>query len=592
MKKESWKLIGLGSTLIVLLTLVAYIPALHGGFIWDDDDHLTQNRAMTASNGLRLIWSSLAVSRYYPLTLTSFWVERRLWGLNPLPYHAVNIVLHAADAVLAFLVLRRLGMPGAWATAALWALHPVCVESVAWVTELKNTQSALFFFLALFCYLRFEERPSSGRYALTLLCGVAAMLSKPSTVVLPAVVLLIVWWRHSCWERDDWFRMAPFFAFSLGMSVLTVLEQRGDIDRSGPPEILGLLERLLVAGKVGWFYLGKLFWPANLMFIYPRWTLDPASLLNWVPLISATVVAVTLLGLRRRPWARACLLGSGYFVLLLLPVSGLFDVFFFRYSFVADHFQYLACVGPIALAVSACAAICRRVGQWGRDLGMLATVAVLVIFGGSTWGQAHIYRDQETLWRDTLTKNPGAWMAHDNWGVVLCQQGKVPEAIAQYEQALRLKPDSAGTHNNLGIALFQQGRVPEAIAQYEQALQIKPDYAEAHNNLGAALLHQGRVTEAITHYEQAVQIRPDHARAHNNLGVALAQVGRIQEAIGHFEQALRLKPDFTEAHYNLGVALAQAGRVQEAIGHFEQALRLKPDFTEAQNKLAQLRAAQ
>jgi tetratricopeptide (TPR) repeat protein len=592
MMKESWKSVGLGGILIVLLTLVAYVPAMRGGFIWDDDDHLTKNPAMAVSNGLCQIWSSLAVSRYYPLTLTSFWVQRRLWGLNPLPYHAVNIALHAANAVLAFLLLRRLRVPWAWAAAALWALHPVCVESVAWVTELKNTQSALFFFLALVCYLRFEEQPSYGRYALTLICGAAAMLSKPSTVVLPAVLLLIVWWRRGRCRWNDSLRMAPFFAFSLGMSVLTIVEQQRHITAGGREAALSGLERLLLPGKIVWFYLGKLLWPADLMFIYPRWKLDPTSLLNWVPLIAAAVTAGTLWGLHRLPRAQACLLGLGYFGLLLLPVSGLFDIFFFRYSFVSDHFQYLACIGPIALAASAGAAVCRRAGQWGQRLGMLAVAAVLTMLGVSTWRQGLTYKDPETLWRDTLAKNPDAWMAHTNLGKALFDLGKVPEAIAEFVAALRIKPDYAEAHYDWGVALASQDRISEAIAEYAAALRIKPDYAEAHNNLGIVLAGQGRVSEAITEYRASLRIKPDNVEAHNNLGVALAGQGRVAEAITEFTAALRIKSDNVEARNNLGVALAGQGRVAEAITEYAVALRIKPDYAEAHYNLGNAMASQ
>ena len=567
---------------LVIATFVAYFPALRGGFIWDDDDHLTANPVMTAPHGLRMIWSSLAVSRYYPLTLTSFWVQRQLWGLNPMPYHLVNIALHAINGVLIFFLLRRLRIPAAWLAATLWALHPVNVESVAWITELKNTQSGVFFFLSALCFLRFDEQKNHRWYTLALVCGVAAMLSKPSTVVLPAALLLCVWWERGYWRRTDLLRIAPFFGLALGMSALTVVEQRGHILRSGATEWKqGAVERFIIAGKAVWFYTGKLLWPAPLTFVYPRWEIDTVSLASWVPLAGLVAAGVFLWRRRRQPWARASLFGCGYFVAALLPVMGFFNVFYFRYSFVADHFQYLAGVGLIALVIAASATICQRAGQLGRDLGMLAGAIVLLTLGASTWRQARIYRDPETLWRDTLTKNPQCWMAHNNLGLVLKNMGNVPEAIEHYEQALRINPDDVEPHVNLGNVFWQEGKISEAIACYERALRIKPDLAEAHNNLGAALARTGRLQEAIEHYQDALRIKPDLAGAHNDLGATLYRAGRIQEAIRHYEQALGIKPDFAEAHNSLGAALARTGRLQEAIAHFEQALRIKPDFADA-----------
>src|SRR5437867_4180431 len=243
--KQTWQL----SALLIVLTVVAYGPALRGGFIWDDDDHLTENRAVLSADGLKRIWSSLGVSRYYPLTLTSFWVQHRLWGLNPQPYHAVNIALQAANALLFWAVLRRLRVPGAWMAAAVWAVHPVNVESVAWVTELKNTQSGFFFLLSLLFFLRDEHK---GDYLAAVVCGAAAMLSKPSTVVLPAVMGLCVWWRQVRW---NWRRLVPFVAMAVGMSLLTIVEQRHHIQSEGAPEwSLTAAQRLALAGRAAWFY--------------------------------------------------------------------------------------------------------------------------------------------------------------------------------------------------------------------------------------------------------------------------------------------------------------------------------------------------
>jgi hypothetical protein len=385
--------------ILVILTFVAYQPTWHAGFIWDDDDHLTANPAMTAPHGLQMIWSSLAISRYYPLTLTNFWVQHRFWGLNPLPYHLVNIALHAINGILVFLVLRRLRIPAAWLAATMWVLHPVNVESVAWITELKNTQSGFFFFAALLCFLQFEAKGQNRWYALALLCGAGAFLSKPSTVVLPLVLLLCVWWERGSWRRKDLVRTLPFFAMALFMSALTVVEQRNNIARQGTAEWSpGVAERIVVAGKAVCFYAGKVFWPVNLTFVYPRWEVTANSIWSWLPLAGVVACIIVLWVWRQRSWARAGLFGVGFFVTALLPVLGFFDVFYFRYSFVADHFQYLASLGLIACATSGIAQFLGRNRLSSAWVVNVIYAALLLTLTGLTWEQTHIYRNPETIW--------------------------------------------------------------------------------------------------------------------------------------------------------------------------------------------------
>jgi tetratricopeptide (TPR) repeat protein len=644
---------------LALATFAAYQPVWHAGFIWDDDDHLTANPAMTAPHGLRMIWSSLGVSRYYPLTLTSFWFQRRLWGLSPRPYHLVNVALHAVNGVLLYFVLRRLRIRAAWLAAMLWVLHPVNVESAAWITELKNTQSGAFFFLAVMCFLQFDgggkhesgkpeirkrragdgaagypettggippykRAGESGWYALSLLCGLAAMLSKPSTVILPLALLLCVWWerggrgdgnsdresragrgagptngggcaedsaRYTSRKRGGWRwadiqRIAPYFIWALGVSAWTIIEQRGNVLRAGTTEWkLSLAERLVIAGKAVWFYAAKLLWPARLAFLYPRWAVDAGTLSSWMPLAALIVVGIVLWRWRRQAWARAGLFGFGFFVAALLPVLGFFDVYYFRYSFVADHFQYLASVGLIAVVASGAATLCDCAGRLGKPMRLVAAAVAVLWLGALTWKQGHIYCDAETLWQDTLTKNPRCWMAQTNLGMTLMSLGHVQEAIEHYEQALRLKHDLAEAHYDLGNALLKAGKIPEAIGHYEEAVRIRPVYAEARNNLGNALVKAGRIQDAIREYEHALRLKPDYVEGQNNLGLALAQQGRLEEAIGHYEEAVRLEPDYAEAHYDLGNALLKAGKIPEAIGHYEEAVRIKPGYAEAHNNL-------
>ena len=584
--RQRWGSVACRGGIICLLTIAVYLPALRGGFIWDDDDHLTRNAAMDSLSGLRQIWSSLAVSRYYPLTLTTFWVEHRCWGLNPLPYHAVNIALHAVNAVLLWVLLRRLQVRGAWLAAAFWAVHPVNVETVAWVTELKNTQSGFFFLLALLIFLRFEDGQRWRDYAIALLCGVAAMLSKPSTVVLPGVILLCAWWRRGRWTRNDLFRIAPFVMLAVGMSLLTLLEQRHHIEREYAADwTMTAVQRLILAGRAVWFYAWKLLWPMNLCFIYPRWELQVNDVMAWVPLGGLAAGAGMLWRFRHTGWGRALIFGLGYFIVALLPVLGFFDIYFFRYSFVGDHFQYLASIGLVSLIVGGSEAICERGGRWGRDAGTVAATAVLFTLGFCTWKQTHVYHDVETLWRDTLAKNPNAWLAHNNLGFALEYTGRIDEAIGHYHEALRLKPDVVEAHNNLGIALSESGHVTEGIKEYKEGLRVNPRSPEAHYNLGNGLRSLGRPAEAVEEYKLALQYRPAYPEAHNNLGLALEDLGKPAEAREHYEKALRLEPDFAEAYNNLGNIEFGLGRFSEAVKEYERSLQARPDYAEARNNL-------
>jgi tetratricopeptide (TPR) repeat protein len=574
--KNRWR----WALVLAIATFIAYQPVWRAGFIWDDDDHLTANPSMTAPDGLEMIWSSLSVSRYYPLTLTSFWIQRHMWSLNPLPYHLVNVVLHLFNGILIFLLLRRLRVPAPGLAAALWVLHPVNVESVAWITEMKNTQSGIFFFLALLCFLRFEEESRRRWYLLAVLCGMAALLSKPSTVVLPLAMLLCVWWERGRWRWVDLLHATPFFALALGMSAVTVIEQRGRVLGAGTPEWnLNIMERLTIAGKVVWFYAAKLIWPMPLSFIYSRWPVGTESFSSWIPLLGLIALSIFLWVQRHAFWARACIFGLGFFVAALLPVLGFFDVFFFRFSFVADHFQYLASVGLIALVVGAGAKICERIGPRGREIGAVTAVAALVTLGSLTWTRAHVYHDSETLWRDTLAKNPECWMAEMNLGTAILQMNRPQEAIPHFEQALRIKPNYAKARNNWGMAILQMNRPQEAIPHFEQALRIRPNLAEAENNLGLAILQMNRPLEAIPHFERALRIRPNLAEAHYNAGNAFLQMSKPQVAIPHFEQALRINPNYTEAENNLAWLLAtlpqaEGGDPVRAVSWAEQACEL------------------
>jgi len=582
-KKENWRSIVLG-VLLVVLTVAAYWPALRGGFIWDDDFHLTENPCIVGPMGFRAIWTT-GSAVYYPLVLTSFWIQHALWGLNPLFFHLVNVFMHALSAVLLWRVLLQLKVPAAFFGAAIWALHPVQVESVAWITELKNTQSCAFYLLAILFFLKWrdvvpdpEKRSKNLDYALAIFFAVLAILSKTSTVMLPAVLALCWWWRDRGWRWRNAIWLLPFLIVSVAASTWTVWEQEIHSGAQGAEWAQSGFERVAIAGKAVWFYLGKLLWPRPLIFIYPRWKVDGATAVSLLPAGVVVVFWVIFWLGRNKAWSRSVFFAFTYFLISLFPVMGFFNVYFFRFSFVGDHFQYLASMGIIALVAASLSSL--------PKLTQMPSMVLLLTFLVLTWRQTTIYRNQETLWRDTLAKNPAAWMAHDNLGVALASQGRLPEAIQNYEQALQLNPDYAEAYNDLGVALASQGRLPEAIEKYEQAIRIKPDYVKAYYNQGNALTRQGKLAEAIQNYERAIQLEPDYADAYYNLGNALASNGKLAEAIQNYGRAIQLKPDYAEAYSNLGVVLSSQGKLTDAIRNYERAIQLKPNYVDALNNLA------
>jgi tetratricopeptide (TPR) repeat protein len=466
----------------------------------------------------------------------------------------------------------------------------VQAESVAWITELKNTQSCLFYLLVILFFLKWRQAAASVSlkgggwyYTLALLCAMLAMLSKTSTVMLP-VVLGLCWWRTADrWRWRNVLSLVPFFLISTVAGLWTIWEQKFHSGAVGTAWSQTWPERIAIAGKIVWFYLGKLIWPHPLIFIYPRWEVGVLGMTAYLPVL---LVAVSLAGLwlyRRR--TQPVFFAFAYFVVSLFPVLGFFNIYFFRYSFVGDHFQYLASIGPLALAA---AAITTALGSFKERTLFLKPAfcgMLLVALGTLTWQQCGMYASVESLWKTTLRLNPGCWMAQFNLGGSLMGKGKADQAVVYFQKALQLNSDDVETRNDLGAALLEMGKRDEAISHFQKALQLKPDYAEARNNLGAALLQKGKVDEAIIQFLQALQLKPDYAQAHNNLGLALGRKGKVDEAGAHFQLALQISPDYAEAHYNLGGILLRKGSLDEAITHFQRALEIKADNADAQFSL-------
>jgi tetratricopeptide (TPR) repeat protein len=583
----------LGAGLILLATLLVYIPAMQSGFIWDDDRYVTENPTLRSLEGLTHTWLKPSSNpQYYPLVFTSFWLEYRLWGLNPAGYHVVNVLLHALNALLLWLLFKRLKVPGGWFAAMLFALHPVQVESVAWVTERKNVLSALFYFSSAFCLFRFfgingeaEDQPHKWSwYALGFLLFLFALLSKTVACSLPAAMILVLWWKRDRIPWSEVVALLPFFIFGIALGLTTVWLERHHVGAEGVDWELSMVERFLLAGRALWFYASKLAWPADLTFNYQRWQVNAGVWWQYIyPL--GVLALVSLLWAYRGRLGRGPLAGILFFCGTLFPALGFFDVYPFRFSFVADHFQYLASVGLFGLAVGVLANLASKKPTWTKRTVATLGSLFLVVLATLTWVQGLLYENAVTLWMDTLKKNPESFIAHNNLGNILHQQGRLHEAKSHFLEALRVKPDAAEVHNNLGISFDLEGRQEEAIVHFTEALRLNPQYVDARNNLGVALAGQGKLEEAIVHFSEVLRLKPKYAEAHNNLALALTGQGKLEEAIAHFTEALRIKPDYAEAHNNLGAALVKQGKFNEAISHYSEALRIIPDYVEAHNNL-------
>jgi tetratricopeptide (TPR) repeat protein len=568
---------------LLVAVLLAYQPVWQGGFIWDDAAHVTRPE-LRSWQGLWRIWSDVtAAPQYYPLLHSAFWLEHKLWGSAPLGYHLVNILLHAFSAVLVALVLRRLAVPGAYLAAAIFALHPVHVESVAWITEQKNTLSAMFYLAAMLVYLHFDQTRKKSLYSCALALFILGLLSKTTAATLPAALLVIFWWQRGklSWRRDV-LPLLPLFVLGAVAGVFTAWVERKLIGAEGADFAISLVDRCLIAGRAIWFYLGKLFWPAELIFVYPRWQVSSA--VWWQYLFpAATLLLLAGLWAVRRRW-RAPLAALLFFVGTLFPALGFFNVFPFIYSFVADHFQYLASLGIITLASAGIALLLDRWRLSSRPAGYILCLVLLATLATLTWRQSRTYADIETLYQTTIVGNPDCWMARNNLANTWVGQGKWDKAIVQYRKALAVKPNYVDAHVNLGVALERRGRLDEAIAHYRQALAINPNFVNAYVNLGAALERQGRLDEAAAQCRKALEIAPNCVGAHVNLGMVLRRQGRLDEAIAQYLKALAISSS-ADAHVNLGAVLAWQGKFDEAAAHFRQALEIDPTHTRARQNL-------
>lgn len=524
--------------ILAVSVVLAYSSVFSAGFIWDDDDYVVNNQMLHSFAGLRSIWLDPgSTPQYYPLVFTLFWAQFQLWGLNPLGYHLVNILLHAANALLLWLCLRRFRLPSAAWVTLLFALHPLQVETVAWVTELKNILALFFYLLSLLAYCRFADAGQSAAaaasrrlyYAAALLLFLLALFSKTVSGSLPAAILLLCWWQNGRIARRDVVSLLPFFALAIMLGGVTARLELSHVLAKGAEWDFSLVDRFLIAGRAAWFYAGKLFWPHPLMFNYPRWSID--ATVWWQYLFPLSLVGMlTALWCMRNRIGRGPLAAALFFVGTLTPALGFFNVYPMRYSFVADHFQYAAGIGMLLLLVAGLELLLSRVGVglFGRSAVflLLATVAAAL-----TWSQGHIYRDRITLFTDTIAKNPASWLSYANRGRDYALANRDDLALTDLDKALALKPDDAHTLQCRGSVLLKRQEFGRALADFDRAIALQPERADYYLIRCKARRIAGLLPLALADAEMVVRLEPSLVEGYIERMTIHANLGDYQKAV-------------------------------------------------------------
>ena len=586
--------------LLILTTLVVFhrLPS-HDFINLDDNLYVYENPQVRAGlTPKNIVWAFTAFEAFnwHPLTWISHMLDCELFGLRPGLHHLTNLLFHLVNTALLLLILQRI--TGAfWRSAfvaSLFALHPLHVESVAWVAERKDLLSTFFWLMTIWAYARYAERPGLNRYLPVLAFFALGLLAKPMVVTLPFVLLLLDFWPLCRMQLDQecadnnltiprssalrliWEKIPLFILTAISIVVTLAAQQKGAALKSF--DAFPLKTRIANALISYVSYIGKMIWPENLAVYYPH----PLALPMWQTVGAGLfLIAVSFLCIwaaRKRPYLA---MGWLWYLGTLVPVIGLVQV---GSQAMADRYTYIPLIGLFVLIGWTVPGI--LVGwRHRRTVLALSTTVLLLGFTWCTWVQVGYWQNSISLFQHTVKVTADNHFAHNNLGVALAGRGRFDEAITQYYEALRIKPNEAEVYNNLGNVLLAKGKVDEAIRLFDKALRLKPDYARAHNNLGNALIAQGNVDEAVRHYTEALRINPEYGGAHYNLGNVLLAEGNVDEAIHHFSEALRIWPDWAEAHNNLGVALEKEGKLEEAKVHYQQALRLNPDYPRAKDNL-------
>tara|TARA_B100000686_G_scaffold263121_1_gene276727 strand:- start:953 stop:2791 length:1839 start_codon:yes stop_codon:yes gene_type:complete len=585
----------------IALSFLVYNETLDGEFLWDDDNHILAVYDINNTEGLKRIWVEPGVlNQYYPLTYSFFWLENKIWNLDPRGYHSINIILHSINGFLLFLVLRKLAFFGGFWVALIFLIHPIQVESVAWITERKNVLSGFFYFSSLLFYLRFsgfgkilgtrlKTKAIVLNYFFSIGCYVLALLSKTVTVTLPAVFLLLHFWKKGFINKKVVYSIIPFFLIGLALCwVPSELEKQHVLLRCGDDCIFEPMERFIIAGGAFWFYLWKLTWPINLTFIYPRWEISGTSpALYLFPASAITLMLILWVG--RIRWGRGLLSSVFFYVGTLFPAMGFISYYPIRYSFVANHFQYLAGIGWIVIFVFALKILYQYLRETNFYLGIWI-FTFLVYFGIFAltllaWVQTHAYKNEETLYRQILERNPNSWMPLYNLGIILLERNQPREALKYLTRAVESKPDFSNIHNNIGIALSRLGRKDAAMSSFRKALAFKPDLLQGRSNLAAILVERGLYQEARKNLEIVLRIDPRNINALFIFGNLFLNQKMFLKAVYYYKRVISQKRNNADLYYNLGLAFYGLNKVDKAIFYFKTALLLRPGWHDAIDKI-------
>jgi tetratricopeptide (TPR) repeat protein len=595
----------LGILVLVALVAVTFWPTLRNGFIWDDDLLLYENSVIKSPDGLRDLWFSIKPIDYFPITYTDFWFEWRLWGMNAMGYHVTNVLLHAINAVLLWRVLREILVTSAsavnvfdlaWFGAALYALHPVNVATVAWIAERKNTMAMMFALLTAHCYLSAgdDSKRSQRLYIGSLVFFLLSLLSKTAGVMLPSVFLCIAWWKRGLTKRDI-MRAVPFFAIAFVMGLVTIWFQNHRAMAADFPN-RPLLLRIAGVGPAIWFYIGKALLPINLSPVYPQWTIDPHALISYIPHVCIAAVLVVL-WVQQQRWGRGPFVTLAAFLLMLLPVVGLVNVNFHKFSLVADHWQYFSL--PVAAA-----AIVWAVAKIFANSTVRTTVlaVALVTFAALSWNQSTLYSTSR-MWRATLDKNPNSYVAANNLAEDLQERGELDEALKYFQRSLEIFPDYRHALMGEASVYLHMKKFNEAIPPLEELLKVQPDNFFVRFNVGSAYLFTGKPKPAIEQFRAALQIPPDNipqqgqwrfvgddsgmrAELQTRLGDAYMAIGNNDEAVKTYQSALELNPNLAGTHYRIATVIGQKHDRMGARKHLREVLRIAPGNLDGLNDLA------
>jgi Flp pilus assembly protein TadD len=562
----------LGTAAIVLAGLWVYSPAYHGDWLWDDDVLLTHNQTVqtTSLGALLKLWLNPDGLDYFPLSYTLLWLQWPFFGQQSTGYHITTILLHVTSGLLLWTLLARMRIPGAWAAAFLFTIHPVCVESVAWVSETKNTLSLALFLTSCIFWVAQDEAEAGTRrerlYLASLAFFLLAMFAKTSVVAMPVLTLLYAWWKRGTVTMQDAVRAAPMFLISLVLGIITIQYQHGRAIGEEKLIVGGIDSRIAIAGMAILFYLVTIVWPVNLLPIYPRWDVDPPKAWQFLPWLIIGGAAWWLWTNRRETWARNTIFALGFFLLMIAPVLGFVDISYMRITWVADHFLYLPMIGPLVLLVAGGASWLESRADRERTVFTAMAGGILLFLALNAFFYAIAWMDEEHLWEHTLAHNHDAWQAHNRLGARKLARGDLEAAHYHFRNSSRLRPDLGETGNNLGIVLIRKGRRDEAIEVFEQALQASPHLLQIAVNLAEAYSQAGRYADACDLYRKMLDVQPNDPLLLNNYALVLFKTGQREKSAETFRRALEIAPDFKAAQQGLEVVLKDLQGSPKAAG--------------------------